>query len=316
MFNISTIKLNDYLLATTLKNDYQRTRIYTISDTNLSSRQINYWEEQKILLFKHRQHYAHKFSFKELLWLRLVSKLREFSIGFDTIRQIKEELFKDTKLAEYLYEPQFKEYLDIALDNTELTELEKREIKANRELLTKNPNLSINYFDIIINQLLDSKNRVSLIIAIKTITMEREELQRSDSAYWLTLFVPEKLNSLTKEQNYLDIFTHNHISISLNDLLQDVIFGIDYKKLPKNLIELTDSEQLLLDYIRSGEYKSISIRFNDNKKPYLAELTEIKKLKKESRLYEIIYKRAYQEIEIKTQDGEIYSCKSINKIKL
>lgn len=316
MFNINTIRLNDYLLATTLKNDYQRSRIYTLSDTNLSSRQINYWEEQEILLFKHRQHYAHKFSFKELLWLRLVSKLRDFSIGFDTIRQIKEELFKETKLAEYLYEPKFKEYLEIALDNTELTELEKKEIKANRELLNKNQDLFINYFDIIINQLLDSKNRVSLIIGVKTISFEGDELQRSDSAYWLTLFVPEKLNSLSKEQNYLEIFTHNHISISLNDLLQDVIFGIDYKKLPKNLIELTDSEQLLLDYIRSGQYKSISIRFNDNEKPYLAELTEIKKFKKESRLYEIIYKGAYQEIEIKTQEGEIYSFKSMRKVKL
>lgn len=316
MFDINTIRLNDYLLATTLKNDYQRSRIYTLSDTNISSRQMNYWEEQNILLVKHRQHYTHRFSFKELLWLRLVSKLREFSIGFDTIREVKDELFKETKLAEYLYEPQFKEYLDIALDNTELTEPEKREIKTNRELLNKNPNLSINYFDIIVNQLLDSKNRVSLIIGIKAISIEGEELERSDSAYWLTLFVPEKLESLSTKQNYLEIFTHHHISISLNDLLQDVVFTIDYKKLPKNLIELTDSEKLLLDYIRSGQYKSISIRFNDNEKPYLAELTEIKKLKKESRLYEIIYKGAYQEIEIKTQEGEIYSFKSTRKVKL
>jgi hypothetical protein len=95
-----------------------------------------------------------------------------------------------------------------------------------------------------------------------------------------------------------------------------VIFNIDYKKLPKNLVQLTDSEQLLVDYIRGGQYKSIAVRFNDNRKPYLAELTEIKKLKKESRLYEIIYKGAYQEIEIKTQEGEIYSFKSTRKIKL
>ncbi len=316
MFNINTLKLNDYRLATTLKNDYYKSKKYALSDTNISSRQIHYWEEQKILLFKHRQHSMYKFSVKELLWLRLVSKLREFSIGFDTIREIKEELFKETKLAEYLYEPQFIEYLEIALDNTELTEIEKSEIKANRELLKQNPNLSINYFDIIINQLFDSKNRISLIIGIKTISFEGEELERSNSNYWLTLFVPEKLDSLSKKQDYLDIFTHNHISISLNDLLEDVIFGIDYKKLPKNLMELTYAEQLLLDYIRSGQYKSISIRFNDNEKPYLAELTEIKKFKKESRLYEIIYKGAYQDIEIKTQDGEIYSCKRISKIKL
>ena len=50
--------------------------------------------------------------------------------------------------------------------------------------------------------------------------------------------------------------------------------------------------------------------------PSLDLFDEIKKLKKESRLYEIIYKGAYQNIEISTQEGEIYSCKSTRKIKL
>jgi len=314
--DINTFKINDHLLARTLKGFFVKDKKYSLSDTNLSSRQIYYWEEQNILLYNHRRYYTHRFSFNELLWLRLVSKLREFTVSFDTIRQVKEELFKETKLKDYLYEPQFREFLDIALDNTDLTPFEKREIKEDRELIKKNMDLNINYFSIISNQLLENKNRVSLIIGIKPNGLEGEELHRSDSAYWLTLFVPEKIQDLSKQKDYFEIFTHNHISISLSDLVEDVIYNIDYKKLPKNMVQLSDSERLILDYIRSGQYKSIAIRFNDGKKPYLAELTEIKKLKKESRIYEIIYKGSYMDIEIKTQDGEIYSCKSVRKVKI
>jgi DNA-binding transcriptional MerR regulator len=316
MFNINTIKLNDLLLPLAFKGFSLKDKKYSISDTNITSRQMHYWEDQGILLFKHKRYYTHRFSFKELLWLRIAGKLREFTISFETIKQIKEELFKETKLKEYLYEPQFREFLNIALDNTDLTPYEKREIKDDQELIMKNLHLGINYFEIMANQLIECKNRVSLIIGIKSSSVEGEEIQRSDSPYWLTLFVPEKLDALTKQSEYLDLLTHNHISLSLNDLLEDVILNIEYKKLPKNLIDLTDSERLLLDIIRSGDYKSINIRFNEQKKPYLAELKEIRKLKKESRLYEIIYKGAYQTIEIKTQEGEIYTCTNTKKIKL
>lgn len=292
-----------------------KTKDYGMNDTNLTSRQMHYLEEKGILLYKHHQYYTYRFSFREILWLRLVTKLREFTISFETIKEIKEELFKETKLVEYLHDPNFEEYLDLALDDTDLTELEKSEIKSDQKFIKRKLALPVNYFDLIVTQLLDIKTRISLIIAIKN-KEDSLQLNRSDSSYWLTLFAPDKLENHSKQNNYFEIFAHDHISISLNDLLQDVIFNIDYKKLPKNLIQLTDSEQFLLDNIRSGQYKSISVRFNDNRKPYLAELTEIKKLKKESRLYEIIYKGSYQEIEIKTQEGEIYSFKSTKKVKL
>lgn len=304
-----------YAFEGQLKKFSLKTHKYTLNDTNLSSRQMNYLEEKGILLYRHKHHYTHRFSFRELIWFRLVTKLREFTISMETIREIKEELFKETKLAEYILDPSFDDYLDLALDNTYLSEEEKTEIKSEEKLPSKHLQLPVTYFDIIINQLVDSKNRVSLIIAIRNKENDLQ-LNRSKSNYWLTLFTPDKLEDHSKQNDYFEIFAHDHISISLNDLLQDVIFNIDYKKLPKNLVQLTDSEQMLLDYIRSGQYKSIAVRFNDDRKPYLAELTEVKKLKKESRLYEIIYKGSYQEIEIKTQDGEIYSFKNTKKVKL
>lgn len=292
-----------------------KTKEYSVFDTNLSSRQLSHYAEKGLLLSKHQQYFTYRFSLTEIIWLRLISRLRDLTLSLETIKEIKEELFKETKLSEYLLDPNFDDYLDAALDNTDLTESEKSEIKSTERIETNNLLFPVNYFDVIINQLIDSKNRISLIIAV---CKEEDDLKfkRSKSPYWITLFTPEKLEMHSRQENYFEIFSRDHISISLNDLLKDVIFNIDYKKLPKNLIQLTDSEQLLINYIRSGQYKSISVRFNDDKKPFLAELTEIKKLKKESRLYEIIYTGAYQEIEIKTQEGEIYSFKSTRKVKL
>ncbi len=292
-----------------------KTKLYNVADTNLTSRQMHYLHQKSILILKHHDYFTYRFSFAELLWLRLVTELREMTISFETIKKIKDELFKTTELSEYISDPKFRIYLNMALDETELTELEISEIMADENLIKKYLNLKISYFDRIINQLLVEKNRISLIIAIK----KREygtEINRSNSPYWLTIFSPEKIIDHSKEKDYFEIFNHKNISIPLNDLLQDIIYSIDYKKLPKNLIQLSDSEQFLIDHIRSGDYKSISIRFNDNKQPYLAELTEIKKLKAETRLYEIIHKGAYEDIEIKTQNGEIYSFKSTKKVKL
>ena len=155
---------------------------------------------------------------------------------------------------------------------------------------------------------------MSLIIAINK-KSETVELKRSDLKQWLTVFIPENLKELSYSLDYFEIFMHDHISISLFDLLNDVMNNIDYKKID-NLFGLSKEEKKIVDFIRSGKYQSIAIRVDKEKKPYLAELTEVKKLKMESRLYELINKGSYQDIEIKTQEGVIYSCKSTKKVKL
>jgi DNA-binding transcriptional MerR regulator len=156
-----------YTFEGSLKKFSFKTKNYSIFDTNLSTRQVNHYEEKGLLLSRHQQYYTYKFSLREIIWLRLISRFRDLTLSLETIKEIKEELFKETKLSEYLLDPNFDDYLDVALDNTDLTPLEKSEIKSTEKIPTKNLLYPVNYFDVIISQLIDNKNRISLIIAVK-----------------------------------------------------------------------------------------------------------------------------------------------------
>lgn len=307
--------INVIEVAAFLHNKYPNLRPYSLADTTVNKRQIHYWEERGVLMKEHVLNKTRKFSFKELVWLRMVSKLRKMTISFETIREIKNELVSGVKLAEFLNHKDSEIYIDLVLANMELTAYEKKEIKQNSKDVEQYKDYTISQFDIMLSQLLHNKNRVSLIIALKE-GQEGEELQRSDSQVWLTYFIPELLVELSGTADYLKIFTSDYISLSLNDVLKDVIMNVSYKNLPDGFFELSKEEKKIMDFIRSGHYTNVSVRFDDNKKPYLAELSEVKKTKMESRLYEIINKGDYQDIEIKTQNGIIYSCKSTRKIKL
>ena len=80
---------------------------------------------------------------------------------------------------------------------------------------------------------------------------------------------------------------------------------------------MTKNEHGLLKQIRKGygKIKSIKIRFkNDHME--MIEVTSVKKVKLESRLIEYIKKGDYQTITIDTVDGKIVNFENTQKIKL
>lgn len=289
-------------------------RPYTLADCRVTKRDILYWQERGILIKDNTPNKTRKFNFKELVWIRLVSRLRKLTVSFEAIADIKQELFEQTKLTDFIKHPDSEKYIEFVIQNLDDDEYTKQQIRNTYKTSEHLKGISITNFDIMLSKLLHEKGNVSLILAIQEST--NGEIQRLESNQWLSIFVPDIIEELSKIEAYNGIFIHDYISISLNDILKDVIVQIDPKKVPDRFFQLSNEEKQILDYIRGGQYKSIAIRFNDDKKPYLAELTEIKKLKNEARIFELIYKGAYQSIEIGTQEGVIYSCKSTRKVKL
>ena len=158
------------------------------------------------------------------------------------------------------------------------------------------------------------KINISIIFALENFNLN--EVNKPQSNLRMAFYCPEKLEELAKTKDYFEIFSRTFISISLNELINDCIININPAKLPPNLTFLSDEEKKIFQAIRTGEYKTVTVRFNDKSKPRVLELTQIKKIKIESRLFEIIHKGTYEDIEIKTQNGEIYSCINTRKIKL
>lgn len=71
-----------------------RARNYTVKETGISYRVINHWDEKGILPgdFALSGEGWRKFSFVEIVWLRIVVELRKFGLPLETISRIKEHV--------------------------------------------------------------------------------------------------------------------------------------------------------------------------------------------------------------------------------
>jgi hypothetical protein len=67
--------------------------------------------------------------------------------------------------------------------------------------------------------------------------------------------------------------------------------------------------------LREGKAKSITIRFK-NQKPNIIEVTQERKIYAEARLSEVMLNRGYQDIIIKTENGNIAVTNITTKKKL
>lgn len=91
-----------------------RNKKYRIRDTNLTYRTINHWEQIKLINSKRENDSEwRKFNFLDLVWLRIISKLRDLNLPLETIKAIKRSITLDLS---GLYYQDFLLYLSIELE--------------------------------------------------------------------------------------------------------------------------------------------------------------------------------------------------------
>lgn len=285
---------------------------FSLSDTGVNHRLITYWDNKGLLNKQNIDSKWRKFNFEELIWIRLISKLRQFNIGVETIKEIKNELFQPIGLTEVIgrsdVEKSYSNIVAMEKDEKELVEGLKN---LNSEQIT---NVSISGFKMLLQRVYMEKFNFSILVTLKNNTEKEEgDLTSKIRSY---LYCPELHEELSKSVNYQEIFSKTYISISVTELLEDVIVNINPNKFPVDLIHLTDNEQIIIQAIRTGRYKAITVRFKDKKEPYMMELSEVKKVKMESRLYEMIHKGEYKNIEMLVENGDVIHCTSKIRVKM
>jgi hypothetical protein len=109
-----------------------------------------------------------------------------------------------------------------------------------------------------------------------------------------------------------------HISIPLNKLLSKLISTTENsEELYLKLELLSDKEKQIIDTVRKGDVEKLTVKFNENdNEPEMLLITKNNKLDKASRLTDIITNRGFQDIEIKTQEGNITTYRNTEKLKL
>jgi hypothetical protein len=118
------------------------------------------------------------------------------------------------------------------------------------------------------------------------------------------------------QREFEQVTRRSHIRISMNNVLEEFVesFG------PLNSFErvpiLTKQESEVVQLMRTENVSKVEIRFNGNSKPQMIEITTKNLISERARLNELILSRGYQDITLKTQNGNIVCCENTIKYKL
>ena len=280
---------------------------FTLYDINVTTRVFNHWLNYGLLPDEglEKQGNLHQLKFTEYIWVKLIKELREFGMPLEKIKLVKEQLYTPIDFKQLL-----SEYLltDRTLAEKELSKRysteESKTIYSFILELSKHdnkPSAQVGYLEYLIMANILQKQEVRILIDVdgKVVAKIGEEPN-------------EEIERYKKE---IEFDTDSFISISLIKFFKK--FVMNQKNLAfvsKNMI-LNDNELFILSLIRDGKAKAITIKFEEDKPRYI-EMDNEKKVEIESRLSEVLLRKQYQELVIKTQDGDIAYTNVKTRIKL
>ena len=243
-----------------------------------------------------------KFTFVELVWIKMVFELRKFGLDFDLIRELKDFLFKSIENAALLNELEKKqEELDSMFIN--LSPVEKEMFnKALKKTLSSDISyrqLSLSHLLIIIVNCVVNKMPVDFRLYLNGRIDLHSDLPDGD---------------LIKEIKDPELLNKSFISLSLTEI---ICFYLDKPvinpSLKKNMF--SKDELLILETIKNENPKSITVEFNADNTIDLIKVKKQNNVNINQRLSEILLSNAYEEVTITTQQGKIVNCTKIKKIK-
>jgi hypothetical protein len=112
------------------------------------------------------------------------------------------------------------------------------------------------------------------------------------------------------------IFTSSYVSISLTEVLAEVLMLSKVEILHGDLMLISDTEANVLQALREDGLLSVVVRFDKDHEMDFMEVKKLQKVEREARLLELILKAGYQDIIVKTQYGKVVRCENTRKIKL
>jgi len=263
--------------------------------TGVSPRTLTSWKQKQ--LFDYPDNIRVKLNFKDFLWLKIIQTMRGFGISLNVIQSIKEDLDQVLDIKEYLKEYEEKVITGLITefkkDNYSDEELRKFEsiIKhKGLDVLFKSFNFNLNLLDWLVCILIATRSRIGILITTDNSCIP-----------WMDHFFDIDNRTMRLWQN-------SHLFVSFNQFLVQFISD---EKLVNFLLPydiLMPEEKEILDYIRSGDFKSIEIRFNDKRRPETLKLAKVHET--QERIVDILSKHDYQQIAITKRDGKIVNIKS------
>jgi hypothetical protein len=248
-------------------------------------------------------HTWHRFSFLDYVWLRILIELRKFDVSFSIIQRIKENLLFNIAIGQFL--ELLKDHID-QIENI-IPKEHQDEFHAWLESPEKDSDIAeihskLNFLFFLLCEIIIDKEDISLVIDNEGIV------------YPYSLVYHERHK---EDEEYIQVISGHHISISLTKIISEFISNSkELEKNPLRLKLLSEQEIKIVNLLRTEKLKELKIRFDENSKPVLIELTSNKKANLDTRIVDLIYNNGYFSISIETAEGKVIHCRNTRKIKL
>ncbi len=280
---------------------------FRATETGVHPKLMADWNRKGLLIADHEKNKRHDFSLTEFVWIKMIEKMREYNFSLEFIRAFRNEVvapvpikvdsvLKSPEMRQAMvnmFPPEHQEKVGLMFSQPEMVE----------KLLAAIPQGMVsNHLDGHIVFALLVKRPISFLI---------------DQNGRGTVFSPVIFeHSDVDHQPFFDMVARSHVSISLTEVLAEVLTIAPIEKVSGKLQFLTDSEALVFKALKEEDVLSVKVKFDDRGEMDLMEVTEGRAVDKGSRLMELILMNGYQNITIKTQKGAIVRCENTRKVKL
>jgi MerR HTH family regulatory protein len=272
---------------------------FTVKDIGVEYRWIDHWNSKGLLLGKYEAKKWRKFDLIEYVWLKIIIKMREFNLSLDTVMSVKNILDLEITGDDIMGN----------IDNS-VMEIIPQIAPVNLEIATR--------------RLLEEKAVQGMMKQFHKKLIEIYIMDILTLYNYYSILINPSGEIIPVKYSYLELYSdmiefkklikESYVSISITEILKDFIIEKDADLKNKNRIAiLTEEESLVLSSIRQDGLKSVIIKFDNDKKMNLLEEVREEKVDKASRLFELIMTKGYQDIRIKTQNGEIVYCENKRK---
>lgn len=269
----------------------------TVDFLRNKARTINYYKSEGLLPERAKKS---NFSFVELVWLRIVFQLREIGVTNDLIRKLKQRAFEPFEEAEFAEmvksgESSFSNHLAGLL--AMVPEDQRMDLKVQLEKAYKEGRM--------VRELMQNKFIVFLMYLVD---------RKVPGEIHLYMDGTVEFNTINPDSLPAFYFVHKtYVSISVIEILSYYL-SKDFISAALKDIYFTDDEKLILQTVRNEKCESIKINYRDQQID-LIELEKDIKIDKAKRISEVFLANAYEEVNMKTQNGQIVSSKKTTKIK-
>ncbi len=267
----------------------------------LTSRVLNYWIEENNLLEKWDEKGRRRFSFAELVWLKIINDLRNFGISIKVLKRLKDDLFTVTD---------FQNIVRTIQHN-------RKEIEKMVAKLSPGPEKKLAEFVLKVDEFKEFP--VPSLSPLYTYIMSSVFFRTAGSLIINEegdhMFVTERhLPTILKNEGNRVFFRKSHVSISLTEIIE---FFIVKERIDPDLeTEIFSKDEFrIIEIIRKEKPDSLIVKFDNNRKINLIEVVKNKTTELAHRLSDIILRDGYEVITLKTQKGKIVTCTSSKKIK-